>query len=184
MANLARMIILVSHSVLVIPSPCLNDEFGQGAPGAGKGTHSSRLVDRFAFKLVGIGDILRGDSTPEVQQALAKGGEPSSPTPRNVQIADGQCPALLPDDTVMKVATPHLQRLRNSSWILDGLPRNRRQAALLDDLLDNMRTPLNLVVALRVPDEAILERIDNRWIHKPSGRVYNVRSMPAATPWT
>jgi len=35
-------------------------------------------------------------------------------------------------------------------------------------------TPLNLVVNLDVPDEIILARISNRWVHLPSGRVYNL----------
>ncbi len=34
--------------------------------------------------------------------------------------------------------------------------------------------PLNLVVNLDVPDEVILARISDRWVHLPSGRVYNL----------
>jgi nucleoside-triphosphate--adenylate kinase len=34
--------------------------------------------------------------------------------------------------------------------------------------------PLNLVVNLDVPDEVILSRISDRWVHLPSGRVYNL----------
>jgi nucleoside-triphosphate--adenylate kinase len=35
-------------------------------------------------------------------------------------------------------------------------------------------TPLSLVVNLDVPDEVILSRISDRWVHLPSGRVYNM----------
>lgn len=39
-------------------------------------------------------------------------------------------------------------------------------------------TPLSLVVNLDVPDEVILSRISDRWVHLPSGRVYNLSYNP------
>jgi adenylate kinase len=56
----------------------------------------------------------------------------------------------------------------DASFILDGFPRTAGQATQLDNLI-----PINLVVSLRTPFEVILERIAGRWIHAPSGRVYN-----------
>lgn len=56
----------------------------------------------------------------------------------------------------------------DASFILDGFPRTAGQATQLDNLI-----PINLVVSLRTPSEVILERIAGRWIHAPSGRVYN-----------
>lgn len=56
----------------------------------------------------------------------------------------------------------------NASFILDGFPRTASQADQLDGLL-----PMNLVVELKTPTEVILDRICNRWVHPPSGRVYN-----------
>ena len=38
----------------------------------------------------------------------------------------------------------------------------------------NRKTPLTLVVNLAVPDDVILSRISDRWVHLPSGRVYNM----------
>lgn len=55
-----------------------------------------------------------------------------------------------------------------ASFILDGFPRTVTQAAQLDKLV-----PINLVVHLKTPVDVILDRICNRWIHAPSGRVYN-----------
>ena len=46
------------------------------------------------------------------------------------------------------------------SWILDGFPRKASQARILDQLLKDLKTPLNLVINLNVPDEVILERIE------------------------
>ena len=57
----------------------------------------------------------------------------------------------------------------NTSFILDGFPRNASQAQYLSYLL-----PMNLVVHLVTPVDIILSRIASRWMHAPSGRVYNI----------
>lgn len=56
----------------------------------------------------------------------------------------------------------------SASFILDGFPRTAGQATQLDALI-----PMNLVVSLKTPASVILERIAGRWVHAPSGRVYN-----------
>jgi adenylate kinase len=55
-----------------------------------------------------------------------------------------------------------------ASFILDGFPRNASQAVQIDKAV-----PINLVVNLKTPSEIIIDRICNRWVHAPSGRVYN-----------
>lgn len=92
---------------------------------------------------------------------------------------------LVPDDTMLRLIVSELTArewlpiatssypspLSNSalaSFILDGFPRTARQAARLDSLV-----PINLVVSLITPVNIILDRIASRWVHEPSGRVYN-----------
>jgi adenylate kinase len=70
-------------------------------------------------------------------------------------IADGASPPQTSDDPA-------------ASFILDGFPRTASQALQLDALV-----PINFAVSLRTPVTAILERIAGRWVHAPSGRVYN-----------
>ncbi|OAA40574.1 adenylate kinase [Metarhizium rileyi] len=55
-----------------------------------------------------------------------------------------------------------------ASFILDGYPRNATQASSLEGIV-----PINLAVSLKTPFDVILERIAGRWLHEPSGRVYN-----------
>ena len=55
-----------------------------------------------------------------------------------------------------------------ASFILDGFPRTAGQASRLDAII-----PINLVVSLITPIDIILSRIASRWVHAPSGRVYN-----------
>lgn len=56
----------------------------------------------------------------------------------------------------------------SASFILDGYPRTPAQAVTLDDIV-----PINLAVSIVTPFSVILDRITSRWVHEPSGRVYN-----------
>ncbi|KAL2755109.1 hypothetical protein ACRALDRAFT_1082653 [Sodiomyces alcalophilus JCM 7366] len=56
----------------------------------------------------------------------------------------------------------------SASFILDGFPRTVTQALTCDKIV-----PINLVVSLKTPIDVVIERITSRWVHEPSGRVYN-----------
>lgn len=56
----------------------------------------------------------------------------------------------------------------SASFILDGYPRTAAQATTLDTIV-----PINLAVSIKTPFSVILDRIAGRWVHEPSGRVYN-----------
>ncbi|KAH8596766.1 P-loop containing nucleoside triphosphate hydrolase protein [Bisporella sp. PMI_857] len=74
-------------------------------------------------------------------------------------------------------SSPQTSEDPSASFILDGFPRTASQAHQLDGLI-----PINLVVSLRTPFSAIISRIANRWIHAPSGRVYNTTFNPPRVP--
>jgi adenylate kinase len=75
----------------------------------------------------------------------------------------------VPSTTSLSDAAPSLPSdAPSASFILDGFPRTSVQAKKLDSLV-----PINLVVSLITPVNIILGRIANRWVHAPSGRVYN-----------
>lgn len=75
----------------------------------------------------------------------------------------------IPPGTSLTDAAPALPSSSpTASFILDGFPRTSSQASKLDSLV-----PINLVVSLITPVNIILGRIANRWVHAPSGRVYN-----------
>jgi len=54
--------------------------------------------------------------------------------------------------------------------MVTGFPRNLKQA----EALHHSETMPDIVVDLQVPFEVIIDRISKRWIHEPSGRVYNL----------
>ncbi|CCM04620.1 uncharacterized protein FIBRA_06804 [Fibroporia radiculosa] len=136
-----------------------------GKPGAGKGTLTARLVKKYDVLSLSTGDLLRQHIAERTEvgrmaeEIVATGG-------------------LLPDDIMLKVVSTKLDMLHNKHWILDGFPRTVGQGQLLDEHLQQQGCPLSLVVNLNVPDEVILSRISDRWVHLPSGRVYNLSYNP------
>ncbi|KAF9651537.1 ADK-domain-containing protein [Thelephora ganbajun] len=132
-----------------------------GKPGAGKGTLSSRLVKKCDIMSLSTGDILRQNILERTEvgvmaEELVKRGE------------------LVSDDIMLKILTNKLDTLHNQPWILDGFPRTLGQGKMLNEHLETKSIPLTLIVNLDVPDEVILARISDRYVHLPSGRVYNM----------
>lgn len=140
-----------------------------GAPGSGKGTQTSRLLRDFPqLSAVSSGDLLReniraGTEIGKKAEAIIKSG------------------GLVPDETMISLIISELTTRQwlntKSSWILDGFPRTVKQAPPLDEVLKD-KAPLNVVLELKVPERVILDRIENRFVHAPSGRVYNLTFNP------
>jgi len=87
----------------------------------------------------------------------------------------------MPDEIVLKLVKDHLEKI-NKGWILDGFPRTPRQATLLDEALASWNQKLSLALYLNVPEKAIIERIQGRYVHEKSGRVYNTTYQPPKKP--
>lgn len=131
-----------------------------GPPGAGKGTQTSKLVRQFPqLQTVSSGDILR--------QHIRNGTRIGSLALQFIKKGK-----LVPDDLITKLIFKHLSTL-NSDWILDGFPRTLFQAQNLSQYLNPLDKDINLVIELDVPESIILSRIEERWVHLPSGRTYN-----------
>lgn len=135
-----------------------------GKPGSGKGTLSSKLVQKYDVEPISTGDLLRAHVRARTEIGLRA---------ENIMASGG----ILDDDIVLEVVSTKLNELKErgvQNWILDGFPRTLGQGRLLDPLLRTLSTPLSLVINLDVPDQEILNRIADRWIHAKSGRVYNL----------
>lgn len=146
-----------------------------GAPGSGKGTQTSRLLKQFnQLESLSSGDILRS----QIDVGSEIGKEASD------YILRGE---LVPDSTMVSLITNHLKTLNwlrpESNWLLDGFPRTYNQALKLDEALQGNQANLNMVVELDVDQKVILQRIENRWIHPSSGRVYNLDYDPPKVPF-
>lgn len=79
----------------------------------------------------------------------------------------------MPDELMLDLIAPSLESMKGKNWIIDGFPRTLGQGKRLDRYLEDASSPLSMVVHLDVPDEVIMSRITERWIHPASGRIYN-----------
>ncbi len=111
-----------------------------GPPGAGKGMLAPSLAGLLGVPHVSSGRLLR---------ASVERGDPHR---IGEQAARGQA---VPDRVVMQVVTAEL----GDGFILDGYPRNVRQAVELDALLEAEDRRIQLVLELVVPDEVVSARL-------------------------
>merc|ERR1712136_358861 len=131
-----------------------------GAPASGKGTISSRIVRDFKMKHLSGGDLLRSQISAKTDLGL-----------RAKQFVDAG--SLVPDDVMSTLIVHELKLMKEDSWLLDGFPRTLNQAKYLTAEQD-----VTVVISLDVPDDEIVQRVQGRLTHLPSGRVYNTDFNP------
>jgi adenylate kinase len=121
-----------------------------GPPGAGKGTQAQHLVAKYGLVQLSTGDMLR---------AAVKAG-----TPLGLKVQDIMARgALVPDDIVVTIVEERIaQPDARKGFILDGFPRTVPQAQALDRLLADKDQSLDVVIELKVDEDALLKRIENR----------------------
>lgn len=126
-----------------------------GAPGAGKGTQSKMLVEKYGLSYVSTGDALRKE--------IADGTEIGK---RIKSLMDnGQ---LVPDEIVVEIIENIIRNNTKAGILFDGFPRNVAQAKTLDALLARYNTSLLCMISLDVPREELIRRMLER--AKVSGR--------------
>jgi len=122
-----------------------------GPPGSGKGTQAARLKVELGVPHISTGDMLR---------AAVAAGTPTGLKAKAVMDAG----KLVSDDILLAMLEERLSQddVKNG-FILDGYPRNLAQADALDHLLAKIGQPLDAVVKLDVPSEAIIDRVKIRF---------------------
>lgn len=149
-----------------------------GPPGAGKGTQSAKLIERYSLVHLSTGDIFRANIKGQTELGvLAKSF-----------IDQGQ---LVPDEVTINMLSAEVKNNPNAKgFIFDGFPRTSAQAAALDTLLNGMNTGISLMLALEVEEGELKRRLLLRG--KDSGRaddqdpaviqkridVYNAETFP------
>ena len=137
-----------------------------GPPGAGKGTQAKVLADKFGYRQISTGDILRAN----VAQGTALGRE-AKPI-----MESG---ALVPDDLIIRMIEPEVEQPGN--LIFDGFPRTVAQAQALDELLRRKRRS-SVAILFDVDMDVLTDRLTGRWTHSASGRTYHERYAPPRVP--
>jgi adenylate kinase len=140
-----------------------------GAPGAGKGTQAVMLSEKLKITQVASGDLFR--------QALQKETELGKKA--KVYMEKGQ---LVPDEITIQMVLERLSSpdLKNGA-ILDGFPRNIKQAEALDKAMAASKKKIDKVVYIKVSEKELLKRLSGRWICRNCQAPYHeVDSPPKA----
>jgi adenylate kinase len=148
-----------------------------GAPGAGKGTQAAILGKRLGVPHVSTGDMLRA--------AVAAG----TPIGRKAK-AVMESGRLVSDDVVIDITRERLSEPDcEKGFLLDGFPRTAAQARALDELLEELGTPLDCCLALTVDADEVVKRLlrrariegrsdDNEQTIRERMRVYAEQTAP------
>lgn len=121
-----------------------------GPPGAGKGTQSERIIEKYGLMHLSTGDIFRANIKGETELGkLAKS-----------YMDKGQ---LVPDEVTIKMLQSEFKKVENAKgFIFDGFPRTNAQAEALDAFLASEGTGISVMLALDVEEGELKERLKKR----------------------
>jgi adenylate kinase len=137
-----------------------------GPPGAGKGTQAEFISAQLSIPKISTGDIFRGNvsqNTPLGQQAK-----------KYMDAGD-----LVPDEITISMVRDRLaEDDAVKGFLLDGFPRNRPQAQVLDEILDALAVTLDVVLELVVDDDEVVRRLSGRRTCRRCGHVWHLDFDP------
>ncbi len=133
-----------------------------GAPGSGKGTQAKKLMADRNIPQISTGDMLR--------EAVATGtrfGEKA----KSIMDAGN----LVSDDIMLGIISERIAKPDAAEgFILDGFPRTKQQALDLEELLDQIGTPLDAAVLMDVDLDILMQRLTGRRTCSLTGKLLNV----------
>jgi adenylate kinase len=130
-----------------------------GPQASGKGTQANKIAKKLGIPHLSSGDMLREEKRSgselgkEIEEMIDRG-------------------ALVPNEMIWKMIKKRLDA-HPEGWILDGFPRRRQQADILD-----AEYKLDNVILLDVHDEVCLDRISGRRICPVCGKNYHIHFQP------
>lgn len=137
-----------------------------GPPGAGKGTQAKVLCEKYKFLHVSTGDMLReavkiGTRVGKEAKAYMDKGE------------------LVPDNIVVGIVTERIREEKEGiGFLLDGFPRNEKQANELDQALAGAGKKLDIVLYLKTSPNVSIERLSGRRVCTKCGANFHIKNMP------
>jgi adenylate kinase len=128
-----------------------------GPPGAGKGTQSQKLIDKYQLVHISTGDLFRA----HIKNQTALGKKVSK------LIAEGE---LVPDKITIDMLEEEIDKNPNAKgFVFDGFPRTIPQAKELDHFLEAKGSRIDGVIALDVDKDELVKRVAQRQLE--TGRV-------------
>ncbi len=121
-----------------------------GPPGAGKGTQSRKLIEKYNLAYISTGDILR--------EEIAEGSELGMQAKSVIEKG-----GLVSDEIIVQIIEKKIEtNTEVNGFLFDGFPRTIVQAYILEGLLLKLNTSLNCMVSLQVPQDVLMERMLER----------------------
>ncbi len=118
-----------------------------GPPGAGKGTQSEKIIEKYNLVHLSTGDLLRS----QIQAGTELGLKAKTLMDQGI---------LVPDEVVIGMIDSKLSENKEAAgFIFDGFPRTVKQAEALDQLLTSYDESITIMAALMVPDEELKKRL-------------------------
>ena len=138
-----------------------------GGPGAGKGTMSAKIVEKFNVNHISTGEIFRS----EIGNGTEHGLEAKSYMDKGL---------LVPDELVNNMVKSYLDKLedKKNGFLLDGYPRTLEQAKAFDALAGDGALSIDKVIAMDIPFDVLAGRITGRRLCKECGEIYHLQSKP------
>jgi adenylate kinase len=137
-----------------------------GAPGAGKGTQAGNVARELGLVHIASGDLFR--------QALEKGTDLGIKAKSYMERG-----VLVPNQITIKMV---LERMSapdcRRGAILDGFPRNLKQAEALDKALAKQGKAINKAIYIKVSEEELVKRLSGRWICRQCQTPYHITNSP------
>jgi adenylate kinase len=140
-----------------------------GAPGAGKGTQAAKIIEAYGLPHISTGDILRA--------AVTNGSLLGLEAKRFMDAGE-----LVPDSIVVGLVKERLsQPDTGKGFILDGFPRTKAQAEVLDTELSSVGKRIETAIAVLVEPEVIVGRLTARRSCRQCGRITSVSEGPSCS---
>ena len=141
-----------------------------GPPGAGKGTQAQFIAAHASVPKISTGDIFRAN----VSEGTPLGLQAKSFMDRG---------DLVPDDVTIEMVKLRLREDDASrGFLLDGFPRTVPQAEVLDDVLRESGTKLDVVLELVVDDDEVIRRLSGRRTCRTCNHIWHVDFDPPEVP--
>ncbi len=137
-----------------------------GAPGAGKGTQAKYIAEHYQIPSISTGDIFRAN--------IAEQSDLGKKAKAYMDAGD-----LVPDEVTIGIIRDRLaQDDTKPGFLLDGFPRTVRQAEALTQILEDLDTPLDVVLELQVDDDEVVRRLSGRRTCRTCGHVWHIEFDP------
>ena len=132
-----------------------------GPPGAGKGTQSDKIVNKYQLFKISTGDLLRN----EIKNGTLLGKKIEEIVNSGTLVSDN-----ITNNLIEKVVS---DKKYKNKIIFDGYPRNLQQAKNLNTLLKKYEQKIDLAISLKVSLDLIIKRITGRLVCSKCGNIFN-----------